>query len=56
MQEEFLIGEMAELLGVPREYELVAFLPVGRALDAAAPVGKLPFAERAWFNTFGAGA
>ncbi len=54
--EDRICDRMAELLGVPREYELVAFLPVGRALDAAAPVGKLPFAERAWFNTFGAGA
>ena len=44
--------QMAQILGVPDEYELVCFLPVGIA--EAQPQGpkKKPFGERAWFNRF----
>ncbi|MCE5235984.1 MAG: nitroreductase family protein [Clostridiaceae bacterium] len=44
---------MAQILGVPDEYELVCFLPIGVAEEPCAPAQKLPFAERAWFNAFG---
>lgn len=45
--------QMAKILNVPDEYELVAFLPIGVAEEAGNRVSKLPFEERAWFNTFG---
>lgn len=45
--------QMAQILNVSDEYELVAFLPVGVAEDECVRVKKLPFEERAWFNGFG---
>jgi len=45
--------KMADILGVPEEYELVCFLPVGKAAQAVKPPKKKPFHERAWFNGFG---
>ena len=48
------IGDrMAEILGVPEDYELVCFLPVGAAEGTPAQPKKKAFAERAWFNRFG---
>ena len=44
--------KMADILGVPQDYELVCFLPVGVAESAPKPPVKLPFEERAWFNGF----
>lgn len=45
--------KLAEILGVPEEYKLVCFLPVGRAAKAPGPgPKKKPFGERAWFNGF----
>lgn len=45
--------QMARLLGVPDEYELVCVLPVGVAEEAAVRTkAKKPFEERAWFNGF----
>lgn len=44
--------KMADLLGVPEEYELVCFLPVGRAAEPVKRARKQPFEERAWFNGF----
>jgi len=44
--------KMADILGVPADYELVCFLPVGIASQAVTHVDKKPFAERAWFNGF----
>lgn len=45
--------QMAKILNVPDEYELVAFLPIGVANESGNKVSKLPFEERAWFNSFG---
>lgn len=45
--------KMAKILNVPDEYDLVAFLPVGIALEDMKPVKKIPFDQRAWFNSFG---
>lgn len=45
--------KMAQILGVPDEYELVCFLPVGVAESEPVPPIKLGFSERAWFNSFG---
>ena len=47
------IGEqMARILGVPEEYELVCFLPVGIAEGRPVEPRKKTFEERAWFNAF----
>jgi len=45
--------QMAKILGVPDEYELVCFLPVGIPAEEIRPVKKQPFESRAWLNGFG---
>ncbi len=45
--------KMADVLGVPKDYELVCFLPVGKAAEPVQAAQKKPFSERAWFNGFG---
>ena len=48
------IGEkMARILNVPKQYELVCFLPIGIAEGEPVIPQKKPFEERAWFNAFG---
>ncbi len=48
------IGDkMAAILGVPEDYELICFLPVGMAAEQVKAVKKQPLSERAWFNGFG---
>ena len=44
--------QMAQILGVPDEYELVCFLPVGIAEEECVAREKKAFEERAWFNGF----
>ena len=44
--------KMAHILGVPEDYELVCFLPVGIAESSPVPPKKKDFGERAWFNAF----
>lgn len=45
--------KMADILGVPQEYDLVCFLPIGRAAEKPRPAPrKKPFEDRAWFNGF----
>lgn len=44
--------QMQKILGVPDEYELVCFLPVGIPADEIRPVKKQPFEDRAWLNGF----
>ena len=44
--------QMAKILGVPEEYELVCFLPVGIPAQECKPVKKQPFEDRAWLNGF----
>ena len=44
--------QMADILGVPADHELVCFLPVGVADEPLNYVSKKPFEERAWFNGF----
>ena len=44
--------KMADILSVPDDYELVCFLPVGKATQPLNYVNKKPFDERAWFNGF----
>lgn len=43
---------MADVLGVPQDMELVAYLPIGIPADALTPPQKKPFEERAWFNGY----
>lgn len=45
--------QMARILGVPEEYELVAYLPVGIRTENLPPLRKKPLSDRAWFNGFG---
>ena len=44
--------KMADILGVPGDYELVCFLPVGIAAQPPKHANKKTFGERAWFNGF----
>lgn len=49
--------KLAALLGVPEDYRLVCFLPVGKAAQQPRPApAKKAFEERAWFNGFGSRA
>lgn len=45
--------QMAKILGVPEEYELVAYLPVGIPAEEVKPIMKKKLSERAWLNGFG---
>lgn len=44
--------QMAQILGVPDDYDLVCFLPVGIAESEVMGPKKKAFEERAWFNGF----
>jgi len=44
--------QIAQMLGVPDEYELVCILPVGVAESEPRGPKKKSFEERAWFNAF----
>ena len=44
--------QMQKILGVPDEYELICFLPVGIPAEEIPTVKKKPFEERAWLNGF----
>jgi len=46
-------AKMREILGVPDEYQLVAYLPVGVAAKPGPRAKRLPTGERAWYNGFG---
>ena len=45
--------QMARILGVPEEYALIAYLPVGVPADQVKGPRKKPLRDRAWFNGFG---
>ncbi len=45
-------GQMAKILNVPEEFELVCFLPIGVASEVFTTAKKKRFEERAWFNGF----
>lgn len=48
-----MIGrKMADILGVPDDYELICMLPIGVAAESPKPPQKKAFSERAWFNGF----
>ena len=52
--DEDRIGDkMAKILGVPEDYELVCFLPIGIAETEPLLPKKKEFSQRAWFNKFG---
>ena len=44
--------QMAKILNVPDDYQLVCFLPIGIAEESPKLPRKKPFQERAWFNGF----
>lgn len=53
MTDEHHIGDqVAKVLGVPEDMELVCILPVGVASQGTRAVDKKPFEERAWFNGY----
>ena len=45
--------QMQKILGVPDEYELVCYLPVGIPAGDFPPLRKRPFEMRGWLNGFG---
>lgn len=45
--------KMADLLGVPQDYELICYMPVGKADEPLKHVKKQEFHQRAWLNGFG---
>lgn len=45
--------KIADILGVPEEYDLVCYMPVGIAEEEPKGPAKKPFDQRAWFNGFG---
>lgn len=50
--EDKINEKMADILGVPSDYEIVCFLPVGIAESEPVLPKKKDFTERAWFNGF----
>lgn len=51
--EDNIGDKMAKILGVPDEFELVCFLPIGIAETEPVIPDKKEFSQRAWFNRFG---
>jgi len=51
--DEKVSGTIARLLGVPEEYAVVAYLPVGIPAQESTRAQKKPFEQRCWFNGFG---
>lgn len=47
-----ICDKIAAILNVPKDHDLVAFLPVGIPETQAKAPQKLPFEKRAWFNSF----
>ncbi len=44
--------KMADVLGVPEDYKLVCYLPIGKAIEKTQKPVKQEFSDRAWFNGF----
>ena len=44
--------QMADALGVPKDVQLVAYLPIGLPAEDRPRAAKKPFEERAWFNGY----
>ena len=44
--------QMQKILGVPDEYELICYLPVGIPAEDFPPLRKRPFESRVWLNGF----
>lgn len=52
--DDHINDQMAKILHVPHEYEIVCFLPIGIGEDDPVCAKRKPFEQRAWFNSFGA--
>ena len=50
--EDRICDKIADNLLVPKDYEVVCILPVGKAISEPLLPKKKDFEERAWFNTF----
>ena len=46
-------AQIAKLLSIPKDYEVVAFLPIGLSEESINRPQYKPFEDRAWFNKFG---
>jgi nitroreductase len=44
--------QIADLLQVPEDYDLICILPIGVAAEPVRHASKKLFSERAWFNGF----
>ncbi len=44
--------KMADILGVPDDWEMVCYLPIGIADEPLTHVRKTPYSERGWFNGY----
>ncbi len=51
--EDSLGRKIADILQVPKEYDLVCILPIGIAVGSTQNPKKKPIEQRAWFNGFG---
>ena len=50
--EDRICDRIAEILNVPKDYNLVCILPVGKAESEPGCPKKKSFEERTWFNSF----
>lgn len=48
-----IAGKLANVLHVPKDYQVVCLLPVGVAKEQVISPKKKSFEQRAWFNLFG---
>ena len=53
VQAENRAPRIAKLLGVPDNREVLVVLPIGEPAEPGSPKEKLPFDQRAWFNSYG---
>jgi nitroreductase len=44
---------IAKLINLPEEKMIRVLLPIGIPTTTRSPAPKLPFSERAWFNSYG---
>lgn len=51
--EDRMCDRIAEILKVPKDYDLVCILPIGKAKNDIQYPKKKDFEDRAWFNQFG---
>lgn len=53
-REDRIGRQMADILHVPEDYDMVCMLPIGRALEQPRRAAKKPEEQRLWLNDFNA--